>query len=107
MDIIDALTKLSPASIKLFRVLLRKRDVDTNEVSLKPSELESPRMITNHMPSLILNGLVQRTGNCRYMINPDYVIPNNYRSAKLKWSSLALNGLSSGSPPLPCGSVEG
>ena len=93
MDIIEELTQLTPASIKLFQVMLRKRCVDTNRVVLKPSEMESPRLITNHMPLLIEKGLVLRTANCRYMINPMLVIPNNYRSAKLQWDSLN-NGLS-------------
>ncbi len=106
MDILDVLTELSPASIKLFKVMLRKRNHDTNHVRLKPSEMESPRLISNHMPSLIEKQVVHRISNGYYMINPDFVIPSHgYRSAKLEWQSLT-NGLSAPSPPA-CAGVEG
>lgn len=87
MDIIRTMTKLTPIAIKLFDVMLRRRNNDTNEVMLKPGDLESPRIIQNHMPSLILNEVVVRLGNCHYMINPDLVIPNHYQSAKTAWNS--------------------
>ena len=85
MDILDTMEKLTPAAIKLFKVMVRCRDNDTNEVRLKPSEMESPRLIQNHMPLLILNDVVIRLGNCHYMINPYLVVPNNFQSAKVMW----------------------
>ena len=90
MNIISVMATLTPKSIKLFEVMLRYRNKDTNEVVMKSSELESPRLIYNHLPSLVKSGLVIRIGNGRYMINPDAVIPNNYRSAKLEWNALIV-----------------
>src|SRR5574343_791226 len=62
MDLIDTLLGMPTASGKLFRAMVKARNVETNEVD-RAALLQQPgidaRYIQNHMPAVIESGLVR------------------------------------------------
>jgi hypothetical protein len=91
MNVISVLASLPPSSIKLFDVMVRMREIGTNEVVSDELQLE-PRYIQNHMPALIEASLVRRLKRGHYMINPDAVMPPNARAARALWSGSGKKG---------------
>ena len=94
MDLIDVLLGMPTASGKLFRAMVKARNVETNEVSrvalLQQPDID-PRYVQNHMPAVIESGLVKRIQRGQFIINPDAVMPPNAHAARAVW-----NGLSTG-----------
>lgn len=93
MDVFEVIASLPPASIRLFNVMLKRRDVDTNQVILFPGDVPNSRVIGNHFPALSRARLVIRARNGHYLINPDAIIPNDYRNAKYEWNELLKDEL--------------
>ena len=91
MDLIDTLLGMPTASGKLFRAMVKARNVDTNEVAraalLQQPDID-PRYIQNHMPAVIASGLVRRIQRGQFIINPDAVMPPNAHGARIVWNSL-------------------
>lgn len=93
MDLIDVLLGLPTASGKLFRAMLKARNVETNEVArvaLLQQPGIDPRYIQNHMPAVIESGLVRRIQRGQFIINPDAVMPPNSDAARHTWNSINL-----------------
>lgn len=91
MDLIDVLLGLPTASGKLFRAMLKARNVETNEVArvaLLQQPGIDPRYIQNHMPAVIESGLVRRIQRGQFIINPDAVMPPNSDAARHTWNSI-------------------
>lgn len=86
MNVISVLAGLPPSSIKLFDLMVRAREVGTNEVIRTNLDVDS-RFIQNHMPALIDCELVRRIKRGHYIINPDAVMPPNARAARALWLS--------------------
>jgi hypothetical protein len=91
MNVIKTLSQLSPSAIKLFELMLRLREKDTNMVVMRPDDAPSPRFIANHMPLLVKCDLVRRVRRSHFMLNPDAVMPPRYRVAKIEWERLSDN----------------
>jgi hypothetical protein len=91
MDLIDTLLGMPTASGKLFRAMVKARNVDTNEVAraalLQQPDID-PGYIQNHMPAVIASGLVRRIQRGQFIINPDAVMPPNAHGARIVWESL-------------------
>ena len=86
MNVISVLAELPPSSIKLFDLMVKAREVGTNEVMRLNLDVDS-RFIQNHMPALIEKQLVRRIKRGHYIINPDAVMPPNARAARALWLS--------------------
>lgn len=90
MDLIDTLLGMPTASGKLFRAMVKARNVETNEVDraalLQQPDID-PRYIQNHMPSVIESGLVRRIRRGQFIINPDAVMPPNAHGARIVWNA--------------------
>ena len=90
MDLIDTLLGMPTASGKLFRAMVKARNVETNEVDraalLQQPDID-PRYIQNHMPSVIESGLVRRIWRGEFIINPDAVMPPNAHAARIVWNA--------------------
>ena len=90
MDLIDTLLGMPTASGKLFRAMLKARNVETNEVdraALLQQPGIDPRYIQNHMPAVIEAELVRRIQRGRFVINPNAVMPPNATVARDLWNS--------------------
>lgn len=90
MDLIDTLLEMPTASGKLFRAMLKARNVETNEVdraALLQQPGIDPRYIQNHMPAVIEAELVRRIQRGRFVINPNAVMPPNATVARDLWNS--------------------
>lgn len=91
MDLLDILSALPPSSIKLFRAMVKARNVDNNEVVrtrlLAQPDVDS-RYVQNHLPALMECDLVRRIQRGIYMINPLAVMPPNGNAARAQWSIL-------------------
>jgi hypothetical protein len=91
MDLIDTLLSMPTASGKLFRAMVKARNVDTNEVFraalLQQPDID-PRYIQNHMPAVLASGLAKRIQRGQFIINPDAVMPPNAHGARTVWNSL-------------------
>ena len=93
MDLIDTLLGMPTASGKLFRAMVKARNVDTNEVSraaLMQQPGIDPRYVQNHMPAVIESGLVRRIQRGQFIINPDAVMPPNAHGARIVWESCGV-----------------
>lgn len=91
MDLIDTLLEMPTASGKLFRAMVKARNIDTNEVdraALLQQPGIDPRYIQNHMPPVIRSGLVKRIQRGRFIINPNAVMPPNGSEARALWNNL-------------------
>jgi hypothetical protein len=91
MDLLDTLASLPPSSIKLFRAMVKARNVDTNEVvrtRLLSPEVDS-RFVQNHLPALMECDLIRRIQRGIYMINPLAVMPPNGNAARTAWAGLS------------------
>lgn len=86
MNVISVLAELPPSSIKLFDLMVKAREVGTNEVMRVNLDVDS-RFVQNHMPALIEKNLVKRIKRGHYIINPDAVMPPNVRAARTLWLS--------------------
>lgn len=86
MNVISVLAELPPSSIKLFDLMVKAREVGTNEVLRVNLDVDS-RFVQNHMPALIEKSLVKRIKRGHYIINPDAVMPPNARAARTLWLS--------------------
>jgi hypothetical protein len=88
MDLIDTLLGIPTASGKLFRAMLKARNVETNEVD-RVALLQQPdidaRYIQNHMPAVLSSGLARRIQRGQFIINPDAVMPPNGNAARTIW----------------------
>jgi hypothetical protein len=91
MDLLDILASLPPSSIKLFRAMVKARDVDTNQV-VRMRLLAQPnidaRYVDNHLPALMNSDLIRRVQRGAYMINPLAVMPPNGNAARATWINL-------------------
>lgn len=94
MDLIDTLLGMPTASGKLFRAMVKARNVETNEVD-RTALLEQPgidpRYIQNHMPAVVDSGLVRRIKRGTFIINPDAVMPPNGNAARAVWNRSILS----------------
>jgi hypothetical protein len=92
MDLIDVLLGMPTASGKLFRAMVKARNVETNEVT-RTALLQQPgidsRYVQNHMPSVIASGLAKRIVRGQFIINPDAVMPPNAHAARAVWNRLS------------------
>ena len=90
MDLIDTLLGMPTASGKLFRAMVKARNVETNEVDraalLQQPDID-PRYIQNHMPAVIASGLVRRIRRGQFILNPDAVMPPNAHGARIVWNA--------------------
>ena len=88
MNVISVLAGLPPSSIKLFDVMVKEREVGTNEVNLEDLRSRTTaRYLQNHLPALIKVDLVRRIKRGHYIINPDAVMPPNTRAARIIWNA--------------------
>jgi hypothetical protein len=92
MDLIDVLLGMPTASGKLFRAMVKARNVETNEVT-RVALLQQPgidsRYVQNHMPAVIASGLVKRIVRGQFIINPDAVMPPNAHGVRAVWTGLS------------------
>lgn len=92
MDLIDTLLGMPTASGKLFRAMVKARNVDNNEVArtaLLQQPGIDPRYIQNHMPPIIASGLAKRIQRGLFIINPDAVMPPNAHDVRVVWNGLS------------------
>lgn len=90
MDLIDVLLGMPTASGKLFRAMVKARNVETNEVdraALLQQPGIDPRYIQNHMPAVIESGLARRIRRGQFILNPDAVMPPNAHGARIVWNA--------------------
>lgn len=90
MDLIDTLLGMPTASGKLFRAMVKARNVDTNQVdrtALLQQPGIDPRYVQNHMPAVIESGLARRLRRGQFVLNPDAVMPPNSQAARDLWRS--------------------
>ena len=89
MDLIDTLLGMPTASGKLFRAMVKARNVETNEVA-RADLVQQPgidaRYVQNHMPAVINSGLARRVQRGHFVINPDAVMPPNATIARGLWN---------------------
>lgn len=92
MDLIDVLLGMPTASGKLFRAMVKARNVETNEVD-RTALLQQPgidaRYIQNHMPAVIDSKLARRIRRGQFILNPDAVMPPNAHGARIVWNAAA------------------
>lgn len=76
-SIYDVLEQLNPKSLKLFCILARTKDYNTNEVVLNRKKLSKTEINTLNKGYKQLEELniVKRIRYETYLLNPDYVIP--------------------------------
>jgi hypothetical protein len=101
MDLIDTLLGMPTASGKLFRAMLKVRNVETNEVArtaLLQQPGIDPRYIQNHMPAVIESGLVRRIQRGHFIINPYAVMPPNGDNARAIWHGVINHDLTETEP---------
>ena len=92
MDLIDVLLGMPTASGKLFRAMVKARNVETNEVdrtALLQQPGIDPRYIQNHMPAVIASDLARRIRRGQFILNPDAVMPPNAHGARIVWNAAA------------------
>ena len=87
VDLIDKLADLSPSSIRLFRAMLKARNLETNMVQKADLSVDA-RYIYNHLPALVECSLVKRVKSTVFMLNPDAVMPPDIKTMRAIWLSL-------------------
>ncbi|OTG89836.1 hypothetical protein B9T24_16580 [Acinetobacter sp. ANC 4654] len=88
-DIYDVLEQLSQKSLKLFCMLGKNRDFNTNEVVLIRKELSKDEVsaLNKGYKQLEDFNIVKRIRYETYLINPDYIIPktSNLKAIRAKY----------------------
>lgn len=90
MELLDVLASLPPSSIKLFSLMVKERDTQTNMVDLAAIRQHvNARYVDNHMPALMDCNLVRRVQRGRYMINPVAIMPPDLNAARVVYRGLS------------------
>ncbi|MEG1502376.1 MAG: hypothetical protein RR073_05630 [Clostridia bacterium] len=85
-SIYDILEQLNPKSLKLFCMLARNKDYNTNETVLSRKKLKESEIyaLNKGYKQLENLNLVKRIRDETYLLNPDYVIPKIANLKKIK-----------------------
>lgn len=85
-SIYDVLEQLDSKSLKLFCMLAKKKDYNTNEVVLIRKQLTKEQILNLNKGYKKLEELnvVRRIRSETYILNPDYVIPNTTKLQEIK-----------------------